>query len=68
MDLPDGAPPEPLEEPVLPGDDVEVKYFGVAPEDAEAEEGAEVVSSADGEGKAPEGAEDPASDDDKEAK
>jgi ech hydrogenase subunit C len=30
--LADGAPPEPPEEPVLPGDDVEVKYFGAAPE------------------------------------
>jgi ech hydrogenase subunit C len=33
----DGAPPEPPEEPVLPGDDVEVKYFGAAPEGEEAE-------------------------------
>jgi hypothetical protein len=34
----DGAPPEPPEEPVLPGDDVEVKYFGAAPEDDKGEE------------------------------
>jgi ech hydrogenase subunit C len=33
----DGAPPEPPEEPVLPGDDVEVKYFGAAPEGEESE-------------------------------
>jgi ech hydrogenase subunit C len=41
MALSDGAPPEPPEEPVLPGDDVEVKYFGVAPDDEDSD--AEVV-------------------------
>jgi ech hydrogenase subunit C len=39
MELPDGAPPEPPKDPVLPGDDVEVKYFGAAP-DGEAPDGA----------------------------
>jgi ech hydrogenase subunit C len=34
FDLPDGAPPEPAEDPVLPRDDIEVKYFG-APYDGE---------------------------------
>jgi ech hydrogenase subunit C len=33
FDFPDGAPPEPPEEPVLPGDDIEVKYFGAVPPD-----------------------------------
>jgi ech hydrogenase subunit C len=37
IDLPDGSPPEPLAEPVLPGDDVEVKYYGAAPEGEEAD-------------------------------
>jgi ech hydrogenase subunit C len=46
FDLPDGAPPEPPEEPILPGDDVEVKYFGAAPDDEDVKaEKAEVVSS-----------------------
>jgi ech hydrogenase subunit C len=36
MGLPDGAPPEPPEEPVLPGDDIEVKYFGASPEGEDA--------------------------------
>jgi ech hydrogenase subunit C len=36
--LPDGAPPEPPEDPVLPGDDVEVQYFGAAPEGAEGDD------------------------------
>jgi ech hydrogenase subunit C len=40
----DGAPPEPPEDPILPGDDVEVKYYGAASEDEEAE------SAADGSG------------------
>jgi ech hydrogenase subunit C len=34
--IPDGAPPEPPEEPTLPGEDIEVKYFGAAPDDDEA--------------------------------
>jgi ech hydrogenase subunit C len=37
MAISDGAPPEPPEEPTLPGDDIEVKYFGVAPEGEEVE-------------------------------
>jgi ech hydrogenase subunit C len=39
FELPDGAPPEPLEDPVLSGDDVEVKYYGAAPDGEEAEAG-----------------------------
>jgi ech hydrogenase subunit C len=39
FELPDGAPPEPPEDPVLPGDDVEVKYYGTAPEGEEVEAG-----------------------------
>jgi ech hydrogenase subunit C len=38
MGLPDGAPPEPLEELVLPGDDIEVKYFGTQPDDESADD------------------------------
>jgi ech hydrogenase subunit C len=54
FDLPDGAPPEPPEEPVLPGDDVEVKYFGAAPEGEDGED-VLVVSSGSGEGEAADG-------------
>jgi ech hydrogenase subunit C len=36
--LPDGAPPEPPEDPILPGDDVEVKYYGSVPEGEETSE------------------------------
>jgi ech hydrogenase subunit C len=39
FELPDGAPPKPPEDPVLPGDDVEVKYYGAAPEGEETEAG-----------------------------
>jgi ech hydrogenase subunit C len=44
--LPDGAPPEPPEDPILPGDDVEVKYYGSAPE------GEETSEAGDGKGEA----------------
>jgi hypothetical protein len=61
--LADGAPPEPPEEPVLPGDDVEVKYFGAAPEDEEAAEVAEESEpEADAKSNEDESAEDKASD------
>jgi ech hydrogenase subunit C len=39
MGLPDGAPPEPPGEPVLPGDDIEVKYFGAAPDEEDSDQG-----------------------------